>query len=371
MSLYDQFKTKIRSQQHRLRAVRTLKGLRSRLEAELPAKQAQNALLLATWNIRDFDRADRRGYGPRLDEMLFYIAEVLSKFDFVAVQEVHQLNEWQEIMDILGPDYGYVCSQAEDEVLGGNGQRLMFVFDRRKVQFLNTAGEITLPKALAMSEAGEHNARDLLHKGKQFRGAPYVAHFRTEGLRFSICTAHVHYGAECGVKLDQRVQELSQVIGYFSQRADRALKEKSAMILLGDFNIVHPGHQVLHMLESEGFFVPTELKTRSNFIQNKHYDQIAFKTDPSVVTYASDDLLPNSGVVNLFDMILTETDAEAYMPDAAQTSNGAGKSDPALRSYYSEWKTLQLSDHNPLWARIDINTAKTNLDDLEDQLRQE
>ncbi len=371
MSSYLHLKTKIRSEQHRLRAVRTLKGLRGRLEAVIPPKEAQNTLLFATWNLRDFDRADRRGYGPRLDEMLFYIAEVLSKFDFVAVQEVHQLNEWLEIMEILGPDYSYICSEAEDEMLGGSGRRMMFVFDRRKVQFVNSAGEIALPNTLGLSEAAEHGARDLLSKGKQFSRPPYAAHFCTQGLRFSTCTAHFNYGAEIGDKLRQRMQEMKQVIGYFSQRADRALKEKSAMILLGDFNIVYPGHQVVQLLEDEGFVVPEVLKTRSNYRQNKFYDQIAFKTDPAIIAYREEGKEPNAGVVKLFEMILTEADAEAYMPDAAETPNGARKSDPALCSYYRDWKTYQLSDHCPVWARVEINTAKTYFEDLEDQLRQE
>lgn len=371
MSLYHQLKTKIRSQQHRLRAVRTLKGLQARLKAVIPPKEAQGTLLIATWNLRDFDRVDRRGYGPRLDEMLFYIAEVLSKFDFVAVQEVHQLNEWIEIMEILGPDYSYICSESEDEAVGGSGQRLMIVFDRRKVQFLNCAGEISLPSTLERSDAAEHSDRDLMSKGKQFQRPPYMAHFQAQGFRFSTCMTHFHYGSEIGEKLNQRVDEIKQVIGYFSQRADRALKEKSALILLGDFNIVHPGHQVMQSLMDEGFVVPAELKTRSSFMQNKYYDQIAFKTDPSVITYCDNGDAPNSGVVNLFDMILTEADAEAYMPDAEKTPNGQGKSEPALCSYYCDWKTYQLSDHSPLWTRIEINAAQTDFDDLEDQLRQE
>ena len=44
-------------------------------------------LLLATWNIRDFDKP---AYGERSDEAIAYIAEVISYFDLVALQEIYR-----------------------------------------------------------------------------------------------------------------------------------------------------------------------------------------------------------------------------------------------------------------------------------------
>lgn len=53
----------------------------------IPEKAVDETLLLATWNIRDFDKP---AYGARSDEAIFYIAEVISRFDVVGIQEVYK-----------------------------------------------------------------------------------------------------------------------------------------------------------------------------------------------------------------------------------------------------------------------------------------
>lgn len=75
------------------RTIANLAALREQLSEALPAKDAEDHMLLGTWNIRDFGKAEsqRKGRGPRLPETHFYIAEVISRFDFVAVQEVNEL----------------------------------------------------------------------------------------------------------------------------------------------------------------------------------------------------------------------------------------------------------------------------------------
>jgi endonuclease/exonuclease/phosphatase family metal-dependent hydrolase len=55
--------------------------------APLRKRKRESAMLLATWNIRDFD-SNKFGFGPRLPETFYYIAEIISCFDLVAVQEV-------------------------------------------------------------------------------------------------------------------------------------------------------------------------------------------------------------------------------------------------------------------------------------------
>jgi hypothetical protein len=65
----------------RLRTINNLLKLRSQLDRDIPQKTATNMLLLATWNIREFGDNRRK-------ESLFYLAEIISRFDLVAVQEV-------------------------------------------------------------------------------------------------------------------------------------------------------------------------------------------------------------------------------------------------------------------------------------------
>ncbi|MCP5072470.1 MAG: endonuclease/exonuclease/phosphatase family protein [Rhodobacteraceae bacterium] len=371
MPYYYHLRYKIDSSAQRLRAVRNLKKLRAQLDQAVPAKDAEDTLLLATWNIRDLDKSNRRGFGDRMPETWFYIAEVLSRYDFVAVQEINRLGEWEEIMDILGHDYAYICSDQTDTAIGGNGERLMFVFDKRKVTFQNIAGEIVLPNSMLISTAAEQNDDDTLNQGKQFRRTPYVCRFQSGWFKFSICTAHIYYGSESGDKLRQRVQEIDSLVDYFSGRADAELTYDRAMILLGDFNVVKPDHATMDALKQKGFVVPEVLQLRSNFNQDKYYDQMAFKTKPDVIEFvegAGADGLPNAGIVKLFDEIMTEADADEYAGDAVLSSNGKNKSGDELRKYYQSWKTYQFSDHFPLWTRIHVNASQGYLDGLEAEL---
>ena len=72
---------KIKDAEERNRIITKLQLLRSQLDKEIPQKTANNTLLLATWNIREFG-------DNRKTESLYYIAEIISRFDLVAIQEV-------------------------------------------------------------------------------------------------------------------------------------------------------------------------------------------------------------------------------------------------------------------------------------------
>ena len=96
---------------------------------------------IGTWNLREFDN-DK--FGNRLDESISYIAEIMSHFDLVAVQEVRaDLKALHRLMKRLGPSWDYI---ATDVAAGrrGNQERMAFVFNRDKVWFRKIAGELTL-----------------------------------------------------------------------------------------------------------------------------------------------------------------------------------------------------------------------------------
>ncbi len=69
-------------------------------EAGAPKHDLDDTLLLATWNVREFDSAK---YGERGQEPLLYIAEIIGRFDLVAVQEVWEdLSALDRLTDFLG-----------------------------------------------------------------------------------------------------------------------------------------------------------------------------------------------------------------------------------------------------------------------------
>ena len=82
------------------RTAERLLALKFELDKSVPAKTVDPTLLLATWNIREFGGTKS---GGREDEPLFYIAEIISRFDIVAVQEVRDdLDALDKLMEILG-----------------------------------------------------------------------------------------------------------------------------------------------------------------------------------------------------------------------------------------------------------------------------
>jgi hypothetical protein len=113
--------------------------------APLRARKSDGSLLLATWNIRDFD-SNKFGFGPRLPETFYYIAEIISCFDLVAVQEVNRdLSAFERVTAILGREWDYI---ATDATFGpsGNDERMAFLYNTEKIWFRKVAGEIVLPE---------------------------------------------------------------------------------------------------------------------------------------------------------------------------------------------------------------------------------
>jgi hypothetical protein len=77
-----------------------LKRLRTSLVRSVPRRKLERNLLVASWCLRK-----RRGIRP-LQESLFYLAQILSTFDVVALQEIDRdLVSISDVVDILGPEW--------------------------------------------------------------------------------------------------------------------------------------------------------------------------------------------------------------------------------------------------------------------------
>ena len=351
----------------RARVIENLQRLMKQLDRDIPPKDAEENLLLGTWNIRDFGKINRRGYGNRIRESHFYIAEILSRFDFVAVQEVNELGEWYDVMDILGPDWDFIATDVTDPKLGGNGERLLYLYDKRKVWFQKIAGEIVLPANMLVTTATSGSGTKL-QAGKQFSRTPYLTAFQSGWFKFDICTVHIYYGESSGEKLQQRIAEIDRIARYLGRDAKDKLKKGRAMILLGDFNIVHPEHDTMKALTAAGFVTPTALNRPSNLDRTKYYDQIAFVTKPDVIEYidrpASQPNQANAGIFEIFESIMREEDFEQFEAAAKASPNGASRGGPDLKDYYMDWRTYQISDHKPMWVRICSDAADAYLERL-------
>ena len=168
----------------RLRVVDRLLKLRAQLAEEVPEKTATETLLIATWNIREFGE-------NRLDESLYYIAEIIDHFDIVVIQEVNskELGGFKTVMKILGDSWSYIIS---DGVMGtdGGSEAMAFVYNKNKVQFTNLAGEIVLQNSKKLAGAivdGKVQVDGVLVDGKvqskvQFARTPFMVSFMANWL---------------------------------------------------------------------------------------------------------------------------------------------------------------------------------------------
>lgn len=322
-------------------AQRTAQGLirlKQGLKEKVPERVRASRLLLATWNIREFESGK---YGPRGREPLYYIAEIIDHFDVVAVQEVRDdLSSLERVMNILGSWWDYLLTDVT-EGRQGNSERMAFIYDTRKVRFGGLAGEIVVPPVKGSTPAEQH-AR-----------TPFMVGFRTSWFKFTICTAHTYYGGD--VPDDpQRVREIASLAGSLAKMVSKQSAWARNMILLGDFNIFSVEDDTFKALAKAGFQVhPALMRETSNAARSKHFDQIAF-----IAPDLKDPLEEcNAGVFDFSEYVYRNEDAEEYAAEIPKTTSGKPGS-------YRTWRTFQMSDHLPMWIELRVDFSSEYLDKI-------
>ncbi|HEY6188298.1 MAG TPA: endonuclease/exonuclease/phosphatase family protein [Pyrinomonadaceae bacterium] len=315
-----------------------------------PKRTVTETLLLATWNIREFDSSK---YGKRGKEPIFYIAEIISQFDLVAIQEVRDdLTALNTLMRYLGGWWKYLLTDVT-QGRQGNRERMAFVYDSRKINFGGFATQVVIPP---IAKAGK-----VLEPAKQLARTPFMVGFRVGWFNFTICTTHILYG-EAVAENPDRIKEIEVLAEFLAARAEEKYAWSKNMILLGDFNIFKPEDKTLQAITKAGFFVPKQIqKLPSNVPQNKHYDQIAF-----IAPDIQDQLeLCNAGVFNYYSYIYRPEDEELYSEDMGkpykETKEGKSRDKAQRTRYYKDWRTFQMSDHLPLWIELQIDFSKQYL----------
>ncbi len=212
------------SQKDRRRIVAGIQRLRREFDRnQFPYKKTDRSLILGTWNIRNFDD-DRFNYGPRSEEAFYYIAEIISRFDVLAVQEVcEDVSPLDKVIRMLGDQYKYIMTDVTHSSLGGNRERLGFIYDRDKVKFKGIAGEIVLPEKMLISEAAGHK--------RQFSRTPFGVEFQSGWFKFQFSTVHIFFGSNTGntPQYERRVKEIDAISRYLAKEA----RSKDANQILG------------------------------------------------------------------------------------------------------------------------------------------
>ncbi|HUP19415.1 MAG TPA: endonuclease/exonuclease/phosphatase family protein [Gemmatimonadota bacterium] len=333
------------------RTARNLLEIKKELRRQIPRRTISDTLLLATWNIREFDSSK---YGTRTAESFQYIAEIVSHFDLVAIQEVRDdLRAIDQLRWILGRDtWDYILTDVT-EGSGGNRERMAFLYDSKKVRFGGLAGEVVLPERL---KAGK------LDVPRQLARTPFVVGFEVGWFRFMLCTVHIYYGESKAVDA-RRLKEIEELSNFLAKRAKHEFAWAEDMILLGDFNIFKPEDATFEAIRKAGFIVPERIqRLPSNVPQNKHYDQIAFFA-PRVQDQLEE---IEAGVFNFFDLVYREDDQETYVPEMGKayekTSKGAKRTAAGKTRHYRDWRTHQMSDHLPMWVKLKIDFGEEYLE---------
>lgn len=313
----------------------------------LPDKAADR-LLLCSWNIANLGVQDRTPTALKL------IADILRRFELIAVQEVNE--HWRtfaNVVGLMGDEYDFIMSDT-----AGNDERLAFVYDTSKVQPLQMFGELALrdwefPKRdvpVRYRQDGEWHVdvfSDL--RFRPFDRNPLIGTFGAGEIAFTLVNVHLYFGkfgnstnAENRAKYARRVMEIHALVKWADRRLDRASTYDRDFILTGDMNVptMTPEDSAYAALIEFGM-QPVDFTTKiggSNLGNDKTYDQMAFAPD------TIEDRIRDFGV---FDF-----DKAIFAPLWDRLNDEMSKSD-ALKLFVRHVK-YHISDHRPLWVQLDI-----------------
>jgi len=206
-----------------------LARLRAMLDQDIPAKALDRNLLIATWNVRAFgDLTEKWRSGdedtPKRDlHSLLCIAEIVSRFDVIALQEAKDnLKALRRMMHVLGPRWGLSLTDVTKGA-PGNGERMAFLFDTRRVLPSGLACELVVPQ-----EQLERIGPDALER--QFARTPYAVSFRSDTKTFILVTLHVLFGE----RAEERAPELRAIAQWLAGWARDVNGWDHNLIALGD-----------------------------------------------------------------------------------------------------------------------------------------
>ncbi len=308
--------------------INNLAFLRRDLDAKIPPKKLDSNLLIATWNIRSFGSLTRKWESEKDDSpkrdlhSVLCIAEIIKRFDVVAVQEVKaNIRALRDTLKVLGRHWSMILTDV-NKGDAGNGERMAYLFDTRRVNLSGLAGELVVPNEWLHSIS--ENALT-----EQFVRTPYAVSFRSNKQTFILITLHVIYGKSS----TDRIKELKGIAKWLSDWATNINAYDHNLIVLGDFNIDKRGDILNKTFLSEGLFVPDTLQnnkvTRSIFNTTKYYDQIAWFNGEGKQPKLSLKFI-NGGNYNFVGKVLSN------------------------RTLTKNQLSFLISDHYPLWAEFEL-----------------
>ncbi len=227
---------------------------------------------------------------------MLFIAKIIKNFDVIAIQEVKDdLGGIERLQKLLGKKFRFIFSDP-----AGNGERLVFCYDSKRIQFTGLAAEIVMA-----SGQGKKTVPSEL----EFERTPYMASFRANRCNFILVTAHIYYGSGSAVKY--RLDEIKNIAKFLEKRSTDTDSLDSDYIACGDFNIERvrakirkkkkfdPLDELFEALQSKGLIVEHDIKdSPSNLSKTRHFDQIAYhRYDDSTISFVKGGVIDFVGAV--------------------------------------------------------------------------
>lgn len=296
-------------------------GLRQWRDTEpgraIPNRQV-GRLLLGSWNIANLGSSQIRS-----DDDIQIMAEILSWFDLIALQEVRDdLTDLRRIMLALPDGYEMITSDK-----AGNNERMCYVYDASRVARLELAGEIAIPVA-------SHRYIKLPDIEQKFRGFdrnPYAVAFQVDDFRATIANAHSYFGSGSKQSVNRRALETYAVGRWADLRRKRDTAYTQNTIVIGDLNmpLADVGDEIFDALTKRGLVIPEHQSHIGTVItEGKYYDQLAFFPGDAGAAFLG------QGVFD-FD--------SAIFPQLWQDRG---------RDDFNAFLRYRLSDHRPIWAQF-------------------
>jgi endonuclease/exonuclease/phosphatase family metal-dependent hydrolase len=299
---------------HELRALRAHRDTR-----EIPAKR-DDRLLLATWNIANLGVQER---GTADHEL---IAEVISWFDLVALQEVNDnLAGIRGVLDQLPSNWRMQFSEA-----GGNRERAAFLYDARRVEPLEKTGRLSI----APSELGRITLKGVSTPFRGFDRGPYVGTFRAGRFSVELINVHLFFGSDVRSDIERRLLETFAVARWCDRRRLSPNAYLRDIVALGDFNLpeLSESDPIFSTLTSRGLELPAHKSAvgGSSLDGHKHYDQVAFFPGET------SEFAERVDVFDFDNAVFADLFAERPLKQ------------------FLGYVRYHLSDHRPLWAQFKI-----------------
>lgn len=279
-----------------------LAHLADALDEAVPSKQLDRNLIVASWNLRELGRLNGKWTtGPddhpkRNLADVHYIAEILSRFDVVAVQEVQEnLQALRAAMLCLGPDWGFHVTDVNFGDAGDN-ERLAYLYDLRRVKPSGLAGELVLtsedlgqvPLTKGKEGTPKPAPKPLIDRlDRQLVKPPYLMSFTSAGRPFALATVHVIWGDDDLAPRAREAEALAKMLSRAAGGPPGAAPDefRASMITLGDFNLTGPDDEIFKALVDNGLQPDAETLEAPRTVHDDPgeaiaYDQMAWFKSP-------------------------------------------------------------------------------------------